>query len=226
MRRVQKHFQKEAGSFDARVLKSVPFYRDMLEALVSSMPFRINQKIKVADLGCGTGSVSLKVKGHYPRAAITCVDFSSNMLEVAKNKLKDYQDIRYVESDVMDFDFSGYDAVLSSLTLHHIWKGAAKRALYKKIFRGLHNGGVFYVADLSTGATDYLCKLNLKKWEEFLLQSLTKEEIAERKKSHKEEDQPFKLMEEISWLKEAGFRHIEVIWKYYYFAVYGGQKGK
>jgi len=38
MDKVKKHFQEEANVFDARVLKAVPFYNDMLEALVSAIP--------------------------------------------------------------------------------------------------------------------------------------------------------------------------------------------
>lgn len=225
MDKVKKHFQEEADVFDARVLKAVPFYNDMLEALVSTIPCAPEQKIKVVDLGCGTGSISKKIKEHYPNAVITCVDFADNMLKIAQDKLAHYKDIDYVLCDCRDFDFSsGYDAILSSLTLHHVREQREKKDFYKKIFAGLNDNGVFYAADLVLGSNDYLQKLNLEKWGEFLARSLSKEEIMEMKGRYDEEDHPFRLMDEISWLKETGFLTIDVVWKYYHFAVYGGEK--
>ncbi len=224
MDKVKKHFQGEANSFDVKIIKTLPFYLDMVEALVSAISFEKNKNIKVIDLGCGTGTISKKIKERFPNAAITCVDFADNMLKIAKDKLKIYGDIKYVLSDCNDFDFDGYDVVLSSLTLHHIRDKRKKLNLYKKIFKGLKGKGILYVADLALGSSDYLQKLNLEKWKEFLLQSFSKTEIAELKKRYETEDCPFKLIEEISWLKEAGFTKIDVIWKYYHFAVYGGQK--
>ena len=39
-----------------------------------------------------------------------------------------------------------------------------------------------------------------------------------------EEDRPAVLMEQLSWLKDLGFADVDVVWKYYSFAVYGGRK--
>lgn len=224
MDKVKKHFQDEAAIFDAQVLKMVPFYNDMIEALVLAMPFTKNKTIKVVDVGCGTGTISKTIKKHYPHAKITCVDFADNMIRIAKNKLKDHTDIDYIVSDFRDFDYRGYDAVLSSLTLHHVRSGNEKKSFYKKIFKEMNRKGVFYVADLALGSSDYLQNLNLIKWKEFMLQSVSEEQITECKKRYDEEDSPFRLIDELSWLNAARFQNIDVVWKYYHFAVYGGQK--
>lgn len=222
---VKKHFDDMADDFDARVLKTVPFYIDMLEALVSALPFDKERKISVVDLGCGTGTISKKVKEYYPNALITCVDFSDKMIRVAKRKLENYTGINYVTCDCKDFDCSaGYDAVVSSLALHHIRDEEEKKDFYKRIFAGLNRDGVFYNADLVLGASDYLQNLNMEKWKEFLLQSVSLEEILKRKRNYEKEDHPFKLIDEIRWLEEADFSDIEIVWKYYHFAVYGGGK--
>jgi tRNA (cmo5U34)-methyltransferase len=224
--KVKKHFEEAAGIFDERVLKTVPFYRDMLDALVSAIPFDNNRQIRVVDLGCGTGTITKIIKERYPKAAITCVDFAENMIKIAKGKLDAFDDISYVMSDCLNFDFSvGYDAVVSSLTLHHIRDEEVKKKLFRKVFGGLNNKGVFYLADLVLGSNDYLQKLNMKKWGDFQLQHCSRDEIREREKRYSEEDRPFGLMDEIEWLKDAGFREVDVIWKYYHFAVYGGRKG-
>lgn len=225
MDNLKKRFDDEAGLFDEKVIKSVPFYMEMLGALVGAIPFKEDKKIHVVDLGCGTGTISKMVKERYRHASIDCVDFAGNMLKIDQNKLKGFTDIAYVACDCLDFDFStGYDAVLSSLALHHIRDEKVKRNLYKKVFKGLNGGGVFYAADIVLGSNAYLQNLNLEKWGDFLIHSATEEEIANRKKRYEEEDHPFKMMDEIRWLEEAGFKDVDVVWKHYHFAVYGGEK--
>ena len=39
-----------------------------------------------------------------------------------------------------------------------------------------------------------------------------------------EEDKPSKLVDQLTWLSEIGFVDVDVIWKYYKLAVYGGVK--
>lgn len=41
---------------------------------------------------------------------------------------------------------------------------------------------------------------------------------------YRNEDNPAKLLEQVKWLEEIGFSDIDIIWKYYNFAVYGGLK--
>lgn len=43
---------------------------------------------------------------------------------------------------------------------------------------------------------------------------------------HHEEDWPEILIDQISWLEDIGFKGIDIVWKYYNFAVYGGTKPK
>jgi tRNA (cmo5U34)-methyltransferase len=38
------------------------------------------------------------------------------------------------------------------------------------------------------------------------------------------EDRPSPLVDQLSWLAQSGFRDVDVLWKYYNFAVYGGIK--
>ena len=57
----------------------------MTDALVAVMAFDSNAAIEVLDLGCGTGTIAAAVKKAYPKAHLTCVDISQNMLDIAKS---------------------------------------------------------------------------------------------------------------------------------------------
>jgi tRNA (cmo5U34)-methyltransferase len=68
MDEVRKYFEDDAKIFDERVIKTVPFYVDILDSLVSALPFPETAAIKVIDLGCGTGTLVKKVKKRYAAA--------------------------------------------------------------------------------------------------------------------------------------------------------------
>jgi tRNA (cmo5U34)-methyltransferase len=226
MENVKNHFDSEAAEYDGFILKIIPLYSEMIDALICCIPFDEKLPIKVLDLGCGTGNISKKVKERFPLAQITCVDMAENMIKMAQNKLSNYSEISYVLSDfrnlTMDDD---YDVVISSLALHHLETDDDKISFYKKIYSALRLGGVFYNADNVLGPTEYLQDLYLEKWKIFMNQNLSLEEIENKWiPLHHKEDRPAKMMDHVEWLKDTNFKDVEVVWKYYNYGVYGGVK--
>lgn len=224
MKRIKEHFEKEADRYNKLITKVAPDYGEMLEMLILALPFKRGAKIRVADLGCGTGNVSVALKKRYPRAEVTCVDLSENMLAYAGKKLRKHRDVEYCLSDIRDFDLKGYDAVISSLCFHHLTTPLAKKKLFRKAYKGLKKGGVFYLADITLGATPYIQNMTIERWKKFMAKSISAGEINKTLDNYKHEDTPFKLADEIRWMEESGFRDVDVIWKRLLAAVYGGVK--
>lgn len=225
MKRIKEHFQKEADRYNKLITKVAPGYDEMIEALISALPFKEGKRIKVADLGCGTGNISVALKKRYPRAEVTCVDLSENMLAYAGKKLCKYRDVEYRLADIRDFDFKGgYDAVISSLCFHHLTTPLAKKKLFRKVHKGLKKGGVFYLADITLGATPYIQKMTIERWKKFMAKNISSGDIKKTLDNYRHEDTPFKLADEIRWMEDAGFRDVDIIWKRLLAAVYGGVK--
>src|SRR5487761_163157 len=133
MESVRQHFDREAAEFDGLIMRLIPRYPEMIDALVSGVPFPRDSKLRVLDLGSGTGAVALQIKSRLPQARITCVDFSPNMLEVARRRLADIEGTQFVQADITNFQFrETYDAAVSSLALHHIQAEDEKRRLYRR----------------------------------------------------------------------------------------------
>jgi len=178
------------------------------------------------DLGCGTGTISKMVKENYPYAKLHCVDIAKNMIEVAKQKLSDYTDISYENADLADYSFdNSYDVVLSSLTLHHLVTDDEKIHFYTKVYHALNPNGVFYNADNVIGSNETIQKNNINHWKKFMLKNVSEEEITQKWiPKHQDEDHPARLIDQLIWLKNIGFTDVDVIWKFYNFAVYGGIK--
>ena len=226
MENVRQHFDKEAKEFDNIILRLIPDYSQMTEALVSSIPFDKSASIRVIDLGCGTGTVAEHTLLSYPNALLTCIDFAENMISIARQKLRAYANTKYI---VGDFSvFSGeYHVALSSLALHHLLTDEDKRRLYRRIYDSLEPGGVFYDADVVLGSNTYLHKMYMSKWMAFMRRNVTQEEIESKWiPKYEAEDHPAALIDQLAWLYEIGFADLDVIWKHYNFAVYGGRKRK
>jgi len=224
--KIKKHFEEEAKEFDEIIHKLIPFYQEMLEALLLAVPHPGKEKIRVADLGSGTGTIAKRILEMYPNSELTCVDLAANMIETAKVKLTKYENVEYIVKDFYNFDFKKkYDAVLTSLALHHLRNDNDKKKFFKKIFDALNKNGVFYNADVVLGSNETLQNLYMNKWKEFMQRKVSVSEIESKwTPKYEDEDRPAKLLDQIKWLEELGFEKTDVIWKYYNFAVYGGVK--
>ncbi|WP_461254941.1 class I SAM-dependent methyltransferase [Treponema sp. R80B11-R83G3] len=221
---VKNHFEEEAEEFDKTILKLIPHYNEMIEALVLAIPFEKNKQINDIDLGCGTGTIAHEVKTAFPNAHISCLDIAENMIKMSQIKLG--ENINYYVNDFYKFNFDKkYDVVISSLALHHLANDEDKKMFYRKIYDALTDNGVFYNADLVLASNSHLQDLYMAKWKSFMEKNVPLDEIENKWiEKYKAEDRPTSLMNHINWLKEIGYKNIDIVWKYYNYCVYGGYK--
>lgn len=223
---VKTHFENEAKEFDQIILKLIPYYPEMIDGLVSAIPHQRSRELNIIDLGCGTGTISKKIKELFPNANITCLDLAENMIEMAKIKLSEYSDIRYQTGDFRTYKFDdNYDVMVSSLALHHLVTDEGKKEFYGKIYSNLKTSGIFLNADVILGSSDHLQNMYMEKWKGFMKKHVSEDDIENKwLPQYREEDKPVKLMNHIAWLAEIGFVEVDVIWKYYNFSVYCGRR--
>lgn len=224
-------FETEAKKFDNVIPLLIPFYNEIYNILIDSIPFYKNVPLKILDIGCGTGTFAKKLKEQFPYAKITCLDFAPNMIEVAKTKLSNYKDdIDFLVGDFNNLNIKKeYDVIVSSFALHHIQSDSEKLKLYKNIYEALNKNGVFLTADIVLGVNNYIKNLYEKKWEEHIFKQTIKNRSEVRLENkllerYQADDNPSELFDHLKWLEHSGFNQVETIWKYYNFAIFGGFK--
>ncbi len=225
MDEIRARFDKGAPVYDFDIITVIPYYNEMLDTTVKSIPFEKTKKIKVLDLGCGTGNLTRQIKLAFPNSSIICLDISETMIEQACKKLKKFDEISFLIQDFNDLSFQeSFDVIISSLALHHLISDDDKKDIYRRIYQLLNNKGVFLNFDNILGSNNSIQERYLNVWNDFLKKSFPEEQVLSILKKHHEEDRPAKIFDQLKWLEEIGFKDVDVIVKYYNFAVYGGFK--
>ncbi|MFX1314198.1 MAG: GNAT family N-acetyltransferase [Promethearchaeota archaeon] len=223
--KIKDHFEGISFAYDNIIPKLVPYYNEMLTALINSIPFETHQQIKIVDLGSGTGNLSVLISSQFPNSKLTLIDISQNMIEFAKKKMSNVNNVEFLVEDFNSLSFTTkYDVIISSLALHHLRSDEDKVNFYTKIYDTLNKGGVFYNLDNIQGSNNYLQGIYIKEWTAFLKNNYSVDEIEKILIDHYREDCPAVLFNQLKWLDNIGFKYVDVIWKCYYFAVYGGVK--
>lgn len=84
-----------------------------------------NEAITIIDLGCGSGDILRKIAQYGQKEGFTFeligVDANEDTVVYARGQSKEYQNIKFINCDILssEFDQLQYDLVLSTLFLHH-----------------------------------------------------------------------------------------------------------
>lgn len=103
----------------------------------------LDKPVKVLDLGCGNAAITMELLKEDNKINATLVDGSMEMLENARENLKNYEGMNFIhktfqellenesqEDGVIPCDF---DLVVSSLAIHHI-STEEKKSLFQYIY--------------------------------------------------------------------------------------------
>lgn len=234
-----------ASVFDDMLARSIPYYKDTLELCVdfmaqniariaqakvtesrgtdfksadSSAPLDSAPKSRIYDLGCSTGNTLLALRNRVDSELIG-LDSSEAMIHQAKLKAKAYSaNIEFVCADFMEVAFARAQGFIANYTLQFI-RPPMRAKLVGKIYDALDSGGVLIVSEKTTSANRMLDSQMIAYYHAHKARNgYTTSEIAAKREALENVLVPYSLDENIALLKDAGFSHVEVLFKWVNFA--------
>lgn len=217
-------FDRDARRYDRARYQLVPCLDELYGWVARLMPFEAEAELHFLDLGAGTGLLSATLTAAFPNARITLLDASAAMLQGSERRFGRDDRFEYRVSDYAREPLEGaYHAIVSALSIHHL-NAYDKRALFRRVRVALEAGGVFVNADQVRGPTEEIERRYQKDWicqaRKFGVSDPDLLAAMERQQA----DQSSTLMEQLTWLQEAGFRNVNCWYKNERFAVMAGER--
>ena len=218
-------FDKFAHTYDSARMQLVPCFEDFYGTAVHLIPYGVYDHFHALDLGAGTGLLSLFVSEAYPKAKLTLMDISDDMLAKARERFSSLPErFDFITADYAADELTGkFDVVMSALSIHHL-SDPGKALLFQNIYRVLSDDGIFINADQVRGETEVTDRIYREKW----LLDVRKNGVSESDLvsafERMKEDKMATLNDQLCWLKGAGFQQVNCWYKNFSFVVYGGRK--
>lgn len=220
---VAQFFGERAESYEDFIPRVVPYYHECNVLLLDLVPHATDAPLRVLDLGAGTGVLSALVLERFPNASLVAIDMSDGMLAACASKLASWQSrVELRQGEFPDVKIgSGYDLIVSSLTLHHL-SHADKRAGFVKLFEAMAPGGVLLIRDVVAAPTPDLDQRYAALWRH-TVQAHGYDDMSWFDE-HLETDNPAPVEDQTAWLTDIGFVDVACHWRYLNCALFGGRK--
>lgn len=106
-------------SVDENVLIPRPETEELMELIIErlkSFSFREGFKMRLLDIGTGSGIIPITLKKQFPNTEISAIDISEKALEIAKKNAEFYQtEINFIQADYLNTELTeNYDVIISN----------------------------------------------------------------------------------------------------------------
>lgn len=245
-------FATMAETYDKMCQLLVPCYDWMQDEMltVACADWGTGDAVTVVDLGAGSGILLEKFLMAFPSSRGYWVDSSPDFLAVAQQRLDRFGPrVEYVLRSLEDgweaCVPSGADAVVSMSAIHHL-TSPDKQALYQRVFHLLKPGGKFINLDEMRTASQDAYLQSMRFWVRHVegrRAQLTAEQVPhyEKWRAHfdrwrtrnicgigepkaKGDDLQDDFVEQLTWLRDAGYACVDLYFKYHLWSAIGGSK--
>jgi SAM-dependent methyltransferase len=224
--------------WDAQQEGYVPDREARFTAMFDVLAALLPDSFTALDLGCGPGSLSIRLLERFPQARAVAVDMDPVMLALGEGAVGTLDGrLRWIDADLVDGDLPTVDAAVSSTALHWLTPDALTR-LYRRLAGVIRPGGVLLNADaLAYGSStlDGLARDVLDDlWSDasFAARGIETAEqwwaaigaepdlapqLAERARRFARKERPESTLGydgHVAALREAGFREVGTVWQH------------
>lgn len=214
-----------AAVFDDMVERSIPNYGEVHRIVADMVRRYLPDGATVYDLGCSTGTTIVLMDQTAKSAGKTInfigVDASKAMLEKCQIKLdKNQTSAKLIEGDLLKIDYESCDMVVMDYTLQFI-PIEERTLLLSKIYESLKPGGRFVLAEKIASSKAQIQDMITDLYYDFKRRNGYSElEISQKREALENVMTPLTPTQQISMLEVAGFREVDMVFRWYNFAAW------
>lgn len=208
--------------FDDMLDRSIPFYRQVIEAEAQLLNGFLAQRERVYDLGCATGTTLLEFSRLLEHKSLQFVgiDNSAPMLDKARLKSELYtkqQSLSFLLEDITAFDHPGAGAIIVNYTMQFIRPLQRERFL-QRLFHSLRPGGIVLISEKVISHDPRLNRQYIDTYYQFKKsRGYSELEIAKKREALENVLIPYSIEENKAMLQKCGFASTETFFQWFNF---------
>ena len=216
--------EQVATVFDDMITRSVPFYKQTLELCVEFLALHLStlngvKTPRVYDIGCSNGNLLIGLAQKLCEIGVKgeCIgiDNSKAMIQSAKLKAKAYNaKITFECADCLQSELLECSAIVSNYTLQFI-RPPLRAGLITKIYNALHSGGICIMSEKMTSVDKLFDSQMITLYHNYkACNGYSQTQIAKKREALENVLVPYSLEENVALLQGAGFKSVEVLFKW------------
>lgn len=217
-----KFDEKVVNVFDDMVSRSVPYYAEMQRMTSELAEYFAVKGTNLYDIGCSTGTTFYELnKSIDPSVTFVGIDNSEEMLKKARSKLQEVENKRNLVLEYGDINkelsIQNASVVTLLLTLQFV-RPLYREKIMKNIFDGLNENGCLIMIEKLTSEDSLINRLFIEKYYDYKRRNgYSETEITHKREALENVLIPYRMDENFELLKTAGFRKIDVFFRWYNF---------
>lgn len=216
---IEKQFNLIAEEYDMNRKKFIPCFEDFYQATTKFIASNLEDPKRILDLGAGTGLLSSFWFQHYPASEYVLVDIADEMLNVARKRFANIDNVSYQILDYSkELPNGTFDIAMSALSIHHL-ENKDKLGLFARIYDILPSGGLFVNYDQFCAGQQEMNAWFDSYWESQLATSGLTDHDIELWKERRKLDRECSVEQEVEMLYKSKFKSVKCVYSYQKFSV-------
>lgn len=207
----------DVEEFDKRIEKTVPYYFQFYEQTIDLVETLNYKNAYWLDTGCGTGKLVLNALNKFSNFKFILCDPSSDMIELAKTNLKQYNQI--LEFNVCSsqrLEYCNQFNIITAIQSHHYMKYDERIIALNRCFNALKENGIFIFFENFAPDNEESKNIILKRWGHYQMQKGKSENDVKNHLNRYNKDYfPITISDHYEILRDCNFRVIQIFWLSY-----------
>ncbi len=211
-----------AKEYDEQINNTIPYYTEFYRQILDVVEQCGFSEMDWLDLGCGTGHMEKLALKIFSDVKFVLVDPSEQMLEQAREKLKD-ESIEYICSSSTSINYKDRFDVVTAIQSHHYMQEEDRIRATEYVYRALKKGGIYLNFENVVPEEEEVKQSELLRWGRYQQRhGKSKEEAKAHNARCGVNYFPLTVAQHIKLLKKVGFKKVHVFWySYMQMGIYG-----